>query len=194
MEDNKNTNTQVDNGAQDNSQTDEPKTTYSKEEVDALLQAEVDRRITSAQKKWAQQSKKEVEKAKKLAEMDEQQRTAFELESTKAELEALRIEKAKAENTQTTLKVLANRNLPAGLLEYVLTEDEQSTLNNIVEVEKMLKKWVDDEVSRRLPTQGAPKSGSVSGKVTKEEFAKWSLGKQAQLSISNPELYKELTQ
>jgi hypothetical protein len=169
----------------------EPKTTYTKEEVDELLQKEVDRRINSAYKKWAQQSKKEIENARKLAELDEQERAAYELRTAKEELEKLKKEKAMAENTQATLRVLANRNLPSELLDYVLTEDEESTLEKIVDIEKILKKWVDAEVTKRIPTQGTPKSGTSISKDIKS-LANLKLAEINQLQQSDPELFKQL--
>ena len=41
--------------------------TYTQEEVDALLQQETDRRISSAQKKWEKKSQEKVREAEKLA-------------------------------------------------------------------------------------------------------------------------------
>lgn len=170
----------------------EPKTTYTKEEVDDLLQREVDRRINSAYKKWTQQSKKEIENARKLAELDEQERAAFELKTAKEELEKLKKEKAMAENTQATLRVLAKRNLPSELLDYVLTEDEESTLEKIVDIEKILKKWVDAEVTKRIPTQGTPKSGTSISKDIKS-LASLKLSEINQLKQSDPELFNKLS-
>ena len=167
--------------------------TYSKEDIEKLVQAESDRKVALAQKEWVKKTQKQLAETEKLAKMDEAQRAAHELETAKAELEQMKLEKAISENTTATLQVLAKRELPAELLDYVLTEDAESTLEKIDSLQKILKKWVDAEVSKKLPTQGAPKTGTVLGKITKEEFSKWSLGKQAQLSISNPELYKELT-
>ena len=182
---------EVDTGADESKET-EPKT-YTQEELDALLQAETDRRVTSALKKAQEKSKKEIENAKKLAKMDEDERAAFELKSAQEELAQLRKEKAMSENTATTLQVLSKRGLPSDLLDFVLTEDADSTLENIKTVEKMLKAWVDAEVTKRIPTQGTPKSGTDTSKLTKEQFRLMGLAQQAKIATENPELYKQLT-
>lgn len=189
----------VETGAEENKETDnnsetETKDTYTKDEVEKMLQAESDRRVTQALKKAKAEAKKDIEKAAKLGKMDEDERIAFELKSAQEELEQLRRDKAMSENTQTTLKVLANRNLPAGLLDYVLTEDEESTFEKIKDLEKMLKKWVDTEVSKRIPTQGTPKAGTTtSGKLTKEQFSKLTLTQMDELAQTNPELFNSLS-
>lgn len=177
---------------EDNKTLDSDKLTLTPEQ-----QAELDRRVTYAIKtargKWEKETSSKIAEAKKLAAMDEEQRNAYELESARAELAQLKAQKAKSENTAETMKVLGKRQLPAELLDYVLTEDAESTLENIKALEKVLKKWVDAEVSKRIPTQGTPKAGTSKAKLTKEDFAKLPISKQSQIAIDNPELYKELT-
>ena len=51
----------------------EPRT-YSQEEVDALLQAEVDRRITSALKKQEKKTQEKIKEAEKLAQLNEEEK------------------------------------------------------------------------------------------------------------------------
>lgn len=175
-----------------NVQTDEPKT-YTKEELDKLIQSEADRRTALAQKQWKQKTAKQLEEASKIAKMDADERNAYELQSVKEELEQMRREKAKSENTSETLKVLANRELPAELLKYVLTEDADSTLENITDLQGIIKKLIQSEVDKRLPKGAAPKSGNVSKTVTKEDFAKMNLNQMQDLARSNPELFKTLS-
>ena len=153
--------------------TDTDKLPQSKEELDKLIQSESDRKTALAQKQWKQRTEKQLEEAGKLAKMDAEERSAYELNSVKEELEQMKRDRAKSENTAETLKVLANRELPAELLEYVLTEDADTTLTKITDLQGIIKKLIQNEVDKRLPkSNGAPKSGNVSKTLTKEDFAK----------------------
>ena len=61
----------------------QPKT-YTQEEVDALLQQETDRRVTSALKKAEAKNAEKLKEAEKLAKMNEEQKYAYELEQREA--------------------------------------------------------------------------------------------------------------
>lgn len=184
-----NDNNNIQQGLEENQ---EPKKTYTLEEVQELLQKEGDRRVSQALKKAREDAQKQVAEAKKLAAMDEQQRYQYELENTKAELEQLKREKARAENTQETLRVLAKRNLPAELLDYVLTEDADSTLEKIDNIQKILTKWVNAEVDKRIPKQGTPKAGTTSNQEP-TSISGMKLAELNQLKQTNPELFNKLT-
>jgi CHAD domain-containing protein len=169
----------------------EPKTTYTLEEVQELLQKEGDRRVSQALKKAREEAKKQVAEAQKLAVMDEQQRYQYELENAKAELEQLKREKAIAENTQATLRVLAKRNLPAELLDYVITEDADSTLEKIDSLQKILTKWVNAEVDKRIPKQGTPKAGTTPSQEP-TSLAGMKVAEIQHLKQTDPELFNKL--
>ena len=64
-------------GAENNNT--EPKT-YTQEEVDALLQKETDRRVSSALKKAEIKNQEKVKEAQRLAQMNEQEKYQYELE------------------------------------------------------------------------------------------------------------------
>jgi biopolymer transport protein ExbD len=170
-------------------QTDDNKT-YTKEEIDKMIQSEADRRTALAQKEWMKKTQKQLAEAEKMAKLDEQQRAAYELETTKAELEQLKTDKLKAENTQATLRVLAKRELSADLLDFVLTSDADSTLEKIDAIQKIIKKAEINAVNKILPTQGTPKSGTSSKEPTSISGMK--VAELNQLKQSNPELFNKL--
>ena len=61
--------------------------TYSQEEVDALLQAEVDRRITTALKKQEKKNQEKIKEAEKLAQLNEEEKYKYQLEQREKALE-----------------------------------------------------------------------------------------------------------
>ena len=67
----------VENQPAENAGGDAPKT-YTEEEVQALLQKEGDRRVSSAQKKWEKDLENKMAEAEKLRNMDESQRKEYE--------------------------------------------------------------------------------------------------------------------
>ena len=77
MEDNTNT---VVNGAGETTTTEPMARTYSQEEVDALLQSETDRRVTSALKKAEQKNAEKLKEAQRLAQMNEKEKYEYELQ------------------------------------------------------------------------------------------------------------------
>lgn len=188
--------TGADNNSEPNNNQNE-KTTFSKEEVDALLQKEADRRVTEALKtaraRWDRESSTKIREAEKLGKMDEDQRNAYNLEQALKEIEQMKLDKAKAENTQETLKVLSNRSLPASLLDFVLTSDADTTLEKINSIQAIITSLVNAEVDKRLPKQGAPKASTIgTDKMTRDVFNKLSLTKQAEMLKANPKLLDEL--
>ena len=65
----------------------EEKTTYSKEEVDALIQQEADRRVTQALKKQSEKQAEKLREAEKLARMSAEEKANYEIEQSKKALE-----------------------------------------------------------------------------------------------------------
>jgi len=167
--------------------------TYTQEEVDALLQQETDRRVTSALKKAEEKNNRKVREAEKLAAMNAQQRYEYELEQREQQL----IEKERrltlAENTAEASKILGEKGLDQALVEFVVAEDADTMSANINALEKAFKKSVKEEVERRLGSPAPKKNLPPDETITKERFDKMSLTEQAALYANNPELYKTLT-
>lgn len=188
MEDNKTLETQETPEGQET-----PKT-YTQEEVDALLQQETDRRVTSALKKAEEKNNRKVREAEKLAAMNAQQRYEYELEQREQQL----IEKERrltlAENTAEASKILGEKGLDQALVEFVVAEDADTMSANINALEKAFKKSVKEEVERRLGSSAPKKNLPPDEAITREKFAKMSIREMQELYNTNPELYKTLTQ
>lgn len=167
--------------------------TYTQSEVDALLQSEVDRRITSALKKQQQKNDAKVREASKLAAMSEQQRYEYELEQREQAIAAKERELALAENKAEASKILAEKGISPLLVDFVVTDTADEMNKNIKLLESEFKKAVKAEVEKRL-AGNTPKKGLPTDKaITKEDFMKMSFSEMMELKQSNPEIYAELS-
>jgi hypothetical protein len=165
----------------DNAQGDQNQTknqegqTYSKEELDKILQAQTDKRVTealkTAQAKWEKEFKERLEQekteAEKLAKMSAEERRKAEDEKAKRELEAERAkldeERRQFLKTQLeleTTKELSTRNLPPEFAAFLLGEDAEATKNNLDVFEKLFKEQVQKGVEGRLKSTAPPKTGA----------------------------------
>ena len=167
--------------------------TYTQEEVDALLQKETDRRVTSALKKQEEKTNRKMREAEKLAQMNAQQRYEYELEQRERELVEKERRLTLAENSAEASKILGEKGLSLELVDFVVAEDAETMNGNIAVLEKAFKASVKAEVERRLSSSTPKKNLPPDGTITKEKFAAMSIREQADLYTNNPELYKALT-
>ena len=168
--------------------------TYTQEEVDALLQQETDRRVTSALKKAEEKNNRKVREAEKLAAMNAQQRYEYELEQREAELNEKERRLTLAENTAEASKILGEKGLDQALVELVVADDANTMSDNIAKLEKAFKKSVKEEVERRLGSSTPKKNLPPDEAITRESFNKMTLQQQAELYTTNPDLYRTLTE
>lgn len=167
--------------------------TYTQEEVNKLLQAESDKRVTAALKKQADKFEKEKAEFEKLREMDDAQKKEYEFNKRVEELEAKEKEFVLTQNKLEASKVMAEHGLPISFVDYIVAEDAETMMSNITAFETEWKAAISDAVSKRL-AQPAPKGSNVSQKgMTKEEFSKLTLAQQSEIYRTNPELYKQMT-
>lgn len=165
--------------------------TYTQEEVDALLQAETDRRISSAQKKWEKKSQEKVREAEKLAKLSEQERFQYELEQREKKIAEKEKQMALMENKAEASKALNERGISIALADFVVAEDADTMMENIKLLEDEFKKSVKAEVEKRL-AGNSPKKNLGDGKgMTREEFRKLSFAKQTELLNMNPDIYEK---
>ena len=171
---------------------DEGAKTYTQEEVDALLQSEVDRRITSALKKQEAKNQKKLEEAKKLAQMDETQRFQYELEQREAAIAEKERELALAENKAEASKILASKGISAELVNFVVAETADEMNANISLLEREFKKSVKAEIEKRLASNTPKKGLAQPNTITKDQFMKMTYTELAELKQNEPELYDSL--
>lgn len=165
--------------------------TYTQEEVDALLQQETDRRITSAQKKWEKKSQEKVREAEKLAKLSEQERFQYELEQREKAIAEKEKQMALMENKAEASKALNERGLSIALADIVVAEVADTMMENIKLLEGEFKKSVKAEVEKRL-SSNSPKKNLGTGEMTREEFMKLPTAKQQEIYEQNPNLYNKM--
>lgn len=183
--DNENTNTELDNQGQE--QEEEVKS-YTKDEVDALLQREADRRVTNALAK----QKKEYEKKLSLSTLDENQRAVAEKENQITELQEQLKEFRTIQAKNEMIKVLDARGLSPQFADLIAVDDDvEAAQERIDSLDSLFKKAVQEEVKRRLASP-APKVGANEGELNHERFTKMSIKERNELYSSNPDLYKKL--
>lgn len=167
--------------------------TYTESEVQALLQREGDRRVSSALNKQKKEFEKQVAESEKLKAMDENQRKEYEYSQKLQELEQREKEFAIAQNKLEATKVLANRELPIEFVDYIVAEDAETMMENIATFERLFKSAVADAVAKKIASP-APKNGSAKQTgMTREEFRKLNTIQQAEIYRTNPELYNQMT-
>lgn len=167
--------------------------TYTQEEVLALIQSESDKRVQQALKT----QQKKYEKQLSLTNLDGAEREKAEKDNRIAELEEM-VAQMNIEKNRSELKsVLSARGLSAEFADIiVITDDIETSQENITKLDKLFKAAVKAEVEKRLAaTGGAPKGANntnISGEITKEQFKAMSLSQQAALAKTNRELYDKL--
>ena len=172
--------------------------TYTAEEVDALLQSEADRRVTSAMKKKEREIaalKKQIENEKTLSQLDEESRATAEKDMKIAELENQLKDFQLAQTKNEVMKVLGARGLSAEFADMLaIGTDTEEAQQMIDAFDKLFKKEVAREVKARLAeTSAVPQiADAMSGKMTREQFNKLSLAEQQAMYNSDPELVKNL--
>ena len=184
----------VDEGQEvDTPETQPEEKTYTQSELDALLQAETDRRVSAALKKQERKNAEKLKEAQKLAQMNEQEKFQYQLEQREAAIAEKEKELALAENKAEASKILAEKGLSPQLVEFVVAEDAETMSSNISLLERCFKESVKAEVNKRL-AGNAPKKGLPLEKaITKEDFLKMSYSELMELKQNNPEIFESFT-
>lgn len=162
--------------------------TYTQQEVDELLQKETDRRVTAALKKQEQK----LSEAAKLAQMSEQEKWEYQLKQREEEIARKEAALALAENKNAAAKLLADKQIPITLADFVVAQDAETMNKNIKALETAWAGALKIEVEQRLSGK-SPNAAQTQGGITKEQFNKMSLAQQAALAASDRELYNALT-
>lgn len=186
MEDNTNTNTTTNQPATEASKV------YTQEEVEKLVQAEADRRVTQALSKKEREMSKKLTEAEKLSKMSEEDKYRYQLEQKEAELAAKEKEFALRDNKIAAMKVMSDKGIPADLVDFVVDIDADTMNANINKLDKFIKQAVASEVKARLASPTPAKGLASNTEITKEQFARMSIAERNELFTNNRELYNKL--
>lgn len=167
----------------------EPEKKYSDEQVDEI--------IKEKKAKWQKQQDekiKELEEARKLEKMNEDEKLKYELDKYKKELE----EYKQRENQSAMAKVAKNMlieegfNISDDLVNNLITDEAESTKENVKDFSDMLKDLVEKEVNERLKGKSpeVKKTGVKSSQGQRSEI----LGikdavKRREAMLNHPELF-----
>lgn len=167
----------------------EPEKKYSDEQVDEI--------IKEKKAKWQKQQDekiKELEEARKLEKMNEDEKLKYELDKYKKELE----EYKQRENQSAMAKVAKNMlveegfNISDDLVNNLITDEAESTKENVKDFAGMLKDLVEKEVNERLKGKSpeVKKTGVKSSQGQRSEI----LGikdavKRREAMLNHPELF-----
>lgn len=167
----------------------EPEKKYSDEQVDEI--------IKEKKAKWQKQQDekiRELEEARKLEKMNEDEKLKYELDKYKKELE----EYKQRENQSAMAKVAKNMlieqgfNISDDLVNNLITDEAETTKENVKDFAGMLKDLVEKEVSERLKGKSpeVKKTGVKSSQGQRSEI----LGikdavKRREAMLNHPELF-----
>ena len=168
--------------------------TMTKEELDALLQREGDKRVTQALKKQEQKNNEKLREAQKLAKMSEDEKFQFELEQRERAIEEKEKQLALSENRNVASKILAEKGLSLDLVDFIVDEDADTMKSRIDLLDKAFKRSVKAEVEKRLGGSSPKKTEVEPTTLTKEQFAKLSLAELQRLKNEDPDIYNSLAQ
>ena len=145
---------------------------------DKQTEEDIDERIAkvvkAAQAKFEKDFTKKQEAAKKeqerLSKLSDDERKAAELDASKKQLEEREKELKRKELKLEMVKVLSDRKIPVEFMDFLVAEDNDSTLERIKSFEKQYKKDIENAVNERLKGK-APKSGTEGGQSASKPSA-----------------------
>jgi len=147
------------------------KITLTKDELDKKLQAEADKRVTSALKtaqvKWEEDYEKrlkvEKEEAEKLAKLSEEEKRKVLDERRTKELEDRERKIFRKELEIAAIKILDGKKLPVKFASLLLGDDADQTHSNIEAFEKEYHGAIESAVNERMKGF-TPKNATPAGK------------------------------
>lgn len=166
----------------------ETEKTYTEKE----LQSEVDRRVNQALNKIKKENNDKLKEAEKLARMNEQEKYAYELEQREKAIAEKERQLNLAENKAEAMKVLADRGLNAGLVDFIVSDNADDMKANIDLLDKYFKASVKTEVEKRLQTKTPKRNLPLEETMDKDKFSKLSTVELMELKKNNPDLFYQM--
>lgn len=177
--------------------------TFTKEQVEKMLQSESDKRVSQAlekaKTKFEEEYKAKLEQerneAEKLAKMSESERLQAQFDAEKQQFEQERKQFLQERLELETVKQLSEKGLPTEFSRLLVSQDAETTKNNLDMFQKQFQLAVEKAVNEKLkgntPPQGSTGTG-LEGTVTKEDFKKMNYNERLEFYKNNPDLYNKL--
>ena len=140
--------------------------TLSKSEYEKRIEAESDRKLNKVlsreREKYEAQLEERVQKAlsedKRLSQLSETDRRAEELTAREKELAEKELNIKRTEIKNDAIAELVERKLPKEFVDYLSTDNEEETFNNIKRFDELFKKTlsdsIEDEIDKRFKASG----------------------------------------
>lgn len=172
-----------------------PDKTYTQAEVDAMLQAETDRRVNMALQKAERKNAEKLKEAEKLAKMSATEKFQYELEQRERAIAEKEKALAMAENKNEASKILADKGISLALVDFVVDESADVMADRIKLLDTEFKKSVRAEVEKRLGSNNnVPKTSTVNpATITPERFANMTPNERQKLANTDRDTYDLLT-
>ena len=118
------------------------------------------------------------------------------IEELERKFEQAEKEKARFQMESKFKDTLNEKGIPSKLLDFVLSEDEETTLANITIFEDVMKSTIEKGINDKLKGGSyVPPKDEKPGQatITKEQFTKMGLMERSKIATENPELFSELS-
>ena len=158
-------------------------------EVKTFTQDELDKILNKKFAQWQKKMEEAIAEADRKAKLTEAEKLAEE----RKEFEAMKKQFEYEQRVNSTSKVLASNNLPIEFADFLIAENDEATTQRVDLFKNAFNDALEKAINERLRGKTPKVSTSKPLEISKEEFRKMSLQKQAQLKATKPELYKELT-
>lgn len=142
-------------------QSQDDKQSFTQSELDSLLDKHAAKALETAREKWEAEKQEEISKAEQLAKMSAAERKEAE---DKAKLEALNKREQELNMREYRYEAkhqLEEVGLPDTMVDMVLSDNAETTKNNITALKELVDKHVEATVNERLKGS-EPKAGGTT--------------------------------
>ncbi|MCT4379983.1 DUF4355 domain-containing protein [Leuconostoc pseudomesenteroides] len=156
---------------QEQTETQDDKLTFTPKEFDSEVDKRIANALQTAKAKWDEEKQTEISNAEKLAKMSAAERKEAEDKAKQETLDKREKELNMREYRYEAKHQLEENGLPDSFVDMVLSEDAETTKNNIGAIKAEFDKAVEAAVNEKLKGNN-PKAGGRTGALTKSEILK----------------------
>lgn len=145
------------------------KLTFTPKEFDSEVDKRIANALQTAKSKWDEEKQEEISNAEKLAKMSAAERKEAEDKAKQETLDKREKELNMREYRYEAKHQLEESGLPDSFVDMVLSEDTETTKNNIGAIKAEFDKAIEAAVNEKLKGNN-PKAGGRTGALTKGEI------------------------
>lgn len=156
---------------QEQAEAQDDKLTFTPKEFDSEVDKRIANALQTAKAKWDEEKQTEISNAEKLAKMSASDRKAAEDKAKQEALDNREKQLNMREYRYEAKHQLEENGLPDSFVDMVLSEDAETTKNNIGAIKAEFDKAIEAAVNEKLKGNN-PKAGGRTGTLTKGEILK----------------------